>query len=139
MTQEFRLAGLLRFRRLQEDQASAALARANANRRSHAARAAAARGGLAETSSEVKSAAALAAVSAARSASRSMLLELQGLGAGLVAEADGAQRELLAAKTAAGSLEKLAERHRQAGSTAELAAEQHFLDELAAARRAGLQ
>ena len=139
MTQEFRLAGLLRFRRLQEDQAASALARANANRRSHGARAAAFKGELAGTSSEVDSAAALAAVSAARSASRSMLLELQGLGARLAAEADGAQEELLAAKSAASTLEKLAERHRQASSAAELAAEQHFLDELAAGRRTGLQ
>lgn len=139
MSNTFRLAGLLRFRKLQEDQASAGLARANANRRSHAARMSTAKDELAATTSEASSATALVAAAAARSASRSMLLEMQGLGATLAVHADAAQAELVLAKTSASTLEKLAERHQQASGYAELAAEQHFLDELAMARRTGPQ
>ncbi|MCQ9162505.1 flagellar export protein FliJ [Arthrobacter sp. STN4] len=139
MTKTFRLAALLRFRKLQEDQAAAGLARANANRRTHASRTAAAWGELAQTTAEAGSATALTAAAASRAASRSILLELQGLGTAMAAEAETAEAELVAAKTAASTLEKLAERHRQAGSRADLAAEQHFLDELATARRTGPQ
>lgn len=131
----FRLAGLLRLRKLQEDQASASLARANDKRKSHARRLAAARGELADSAEEAGSAAALAAAAAARSASHSLLLELQALAATLEAEAETAQGVLIEAKMAASSLEKLADRHQQASVSADLLAEQGFLDELALSRR----
>ncbi|MGO4384481.1 flagellar FliJ family protein [Specibacter sp. RAF43] len=139
MTKTFRLAGLLRYRKLQEDQASAGLARANDRRNSHGRRVAGARRDLAETAAEVSSAAALTAAAAARSASRSLLLELQSLATSLDAEAACAQAALVEAKTAANSLEKLAERHELASNAAELLDEQKFLDELALAQRKGLE
>ncbi len=135
MTTAFRLAGLLRLRKLQEDQASAGLARANAGRTAHARRLAGARGDLADSPAEAGSAVALAATAAARSASRSLLLELETLAATLEMEAEEAQAALIEAKTAASSLDKLSERHRQDCVSAELLAEQSFLDELALTRR----
>ncbi|PYI66859.1 flagellar export protein FliJ [Arthrobacter livingstonensis] len=139
MTKTFRLAGLLRLRKLQEDQASASLARANDNRKSHARRLASARGELADSASDAGSAAALSAAAAARAASRSLLLELRSLATTLEAEADSAQAVLLEAKTAASSLEKLEERHQLDSVSAELLAEQGFLDELALSRRKGAE
>lgn len=135
MTAAFRLAGLLRFRKLQEDQASATLARANGKRRTHAVRTAQARGELAETASQAATATALSASAAARAASRSMLHEFSGLAAALDASAHTAQADLVVAKMAASSLAKLAERHEAAAGKATLAEEQRFLDELAASKR----
>jgi flagellar FliJ protein len=135
MTKAFRLAGLLRLRKLQEDQAAAALGQANARRTAHGRRLAATRGALADSRSDPASASALAAAAASRAASRSLLLDLQALAATLESDADSAQAALLEAKTAASPLEKLAERHQDEYATAELHAEQGFLDELALSRR----
>ncbi|WP_113716442.1 hypothetical protein [Arthrobacter dokdonensis] len=135
MTNAFRLAGLFRLRRLQEDQASATLAQANARRTSHARRLATTRGTLADSAADADSASALAAAAASRAASRSLLLDLQALAATLELEAETAQAALVQAKTAASSLEKLADRHQHECDTAELHAEQGFLDELALSRR----
>lgn len=135
MTNAFRLAGLFRLRKLQEDQASATLAQANARRTSHARRLAATRGTLANSASDADSASALAAAAASRAASRSLLLELHTLAAKLETEADAAHAALVEAKTAASSLEKLAERHQHESDAAELHAEQGFLDELALSQR----
>jgi len=137
MTKAFRLGGLLRYRRLQEDQASATLARANASRRTHAQRLAAVRGELSEGDADISTVTALKAAAAARATSRSLLLELQTLGAVIEADAHSAQAALVEAKTAASSLEKLAEQHQKNREDAELLDEQKFLDELALTRRAG--
>lgn len=134
MADTFRLAGLLKFRQAQEDQAAAALARANARRREHAGRLKDARTILSESSEEASSAAALRATAAARSASRSMLADLHALSETAEAEAEAAHAELVAAKKAAASLEKLAERHLVGETEDLLREEQRFLDELAGAR-----
>ena len=137
MTKAFRLGGLLRYRRLQEDQASAGLARANATRRTHAQRMAAVRGELSDSDADVSSATALKAAAASRAASRSLLLELQTLGTVIDADAHCAQAALVEAKMAASALEKLSEKHDKDCEDAALVDEQKFLDELALTRRVG--
>lgn len=134
MDRTFRLAGLLRFRQAQEEQAAAALARANTRRKEHQDTVGSARGTLAGTPSDPGSAAALRASAAARSAARSMLLELTALSASVEEDATAAQEELIAAKKTAASLEKLAGRHEVDQHELELREEQLFLDELAVSR-----
>ncbi|MFQ4148035.1 flagellar FliJ family protein [Arthrobacter sp. LAPM80] len=134
MDRTFRLAGLLRFRQAQEDQAAAALAHANARRKERQDSVNTARGTLAGAPTDPGSAAALRASAAARSASRSMLLELTALSASADEDAAAAQRGLLAAKKTAASLEKLAGRHQLDRHQMELRDEQLFLDEHAVSR-----
>jgi len=134
MADKFRLAGLLKFRQAQEDQAAAALARANARRKEHSTRLKDARTILAESPTEPETAAAMRASAAARSASRSMLADLHAVSENAEAEAEVAQADLLAAKQAAASLEKLSERHLLDRTEELLREEQHFLDELAGSR-----
>jgi len=137
MADTFRLAGLLKFRQAQEDQAAAALAKANARRKEHAARLNEARTVLSGSAVEVESSAAMRASAAARSASRSMLADLHALSESADAEAEAAQAELVTAKKAAASLEKLAERHLVGQAEELLRDEQRFLDELAGSRGQG--
>lgn len=137
MANSFRLAGLLRFRQAQEDQAAAALARANAAHREQQRQLGRARGLLAATPSNPSSAAALRASAASRSAARSTLLELQALAAATADAAATAQQELLTAKKTAASLEKLADKHQVDSSLLLLREEQLFLDELAGTRAHG--
>lgn len=137
MATTFRLAGLLRFRQAQEDQATAALARANAAHREQQRQLGRARGLLAATPSDPSSAAALRASAASRSAARSTLLELQALATSAANVAAAAQQELLTAKKSAASLEKLADKHQLDSRQLLLRDEQLFLDELAGARASG--
>lgn len=134
MANPFRLAGLLRFRQAQEDQAAAALARANGVHREHEQRLNRARGTLAATPANASSAAALRASAAARSASRSTLLELQALTDSAAKRAAAAQEDLMAAKKSAASLEKLDDKHQADSQQLLLREEQLFLDELAGSR-----
>ncbi|MGA7204709.1 MAG: hypothetical protein WBX27_08785, partial [Specibacter sp.] len=111
MARSFRLAGLLRFRQAQEDQAAAALAQANARRREQAGRVSVVRAALDSARSDAGSSTALRASAAARASSRSMLVELTALAATAEEAAETAREDLVAAKKTAASLEKLAERH----------------------------
>lgn len=134
MDRTFRLAGLLRFRQAQEEQAAAALARANTRRKEHQDSVGAARGTLTGVPTDPGSATALRASAASRAAARSMLLELTALSASVEEEAAAAAEELIAAKKTATSLEKLAGRHEQHQHQQQLREEQLFLDELALSR-----
>lgn len=134
MGNSFRLAGLLRFRQAQEDQAAAALARANGRRKEQQEKVTRVRDTLAGVPSDPGSATALRASAAARSSARSMLLELEALTVATEEAAQAAQQELLAAKKAAASLGKLDERHEAEQQTELLREEQVFLDELAGTR-----
>lgn len=134
MANSFRLAGLLRFRQAQEDQAAVALAHANAVHKEQQRRLGRARGLLDASSTDMSSSAALRASAAARSAARSTLLELHALTASAGELAAAAQQELLTAKISAASLEKLAEKHQTDSHQLELRDEQLFLDELASSR-----
>ncbi|MEQ4520866.1 flagellar FliJ family protein [Pseudarthrobacter sp. B907] len=130
MSRQFSLAGLLRLRQIQQDQAATGLARARSRSSSVRAREASARRQLTATDEEISSSASLRAVAAARSASHSMLADLQSLAR--IAETDeaAAREEFIAARTRSVGLEKLQDRHHAEVNTAELRAEQSVLDEI---------
>lgn len=131
MSRQFSLAGLLRLRQIQQDQAATGLARARSRSSSVRARETSARRQLAATDDDIVSSASLRAVAASRSASHSMLADLQNLAR--VAETDeaAARDAFIAARTRSVGLEKLEARHLAEVSTAELRAEQSALDEIA--------
>jgi len=130
MSRQFSLAGLLRLRQIQQDQAASGLASARSRSNSVRAREASARRQLTATDEEIVSSASLRAVAAARSASHSMLADLQNLAR--IAETDEAtaREEFIAARTRSVGLEKLQARHHAEVTTAELRAEQSTLDEI---------
>ncbi|HEV7623717.1 MAG TPA: flagellar FliJ family protein [Amnibacterium sp.] len=134
----FSLAGLLRLRRLREDQAAAEVGRA----RSRASEIAAERHQLLDVLSdhghEARDVRGIAAISAARASTSTMLADLEGLRRTqeeIVARAEAAHR---AARRGTLSVEKLEERHDAESRAEELRAEQGVLDELAARTRARL-
>jgi flagellar FliJ protein len=131
MNREFSLAGLLRLRQIQQDQAATGLARARSRSSSVRAREAAARRDLAAADDPVSSSASLRAVAAARSSSHSMLADLQSLGRMAETEEADARTEFIAARTRSVGLEKLQARHHAELASADLRAEQSTLDEIA--------
>lgn len=135
MPRPFPLTGLLRLRRLQEDQAAGELAAAHKNAAAHTARQRQARLDLDGTSSEVRDSSALLAVAAARASARSMLAGLEAMSAEHRTAVDHARDEFAKAKLEAAGLEKLEGRHLEAAAAEELHAEQIVLDELASAAR----
>ncbi|MEA5457149.1 flagellar export protein FliJ [Sinomonas sp. JGH33] len=137
MNPQFPLAGLLRLRRLEQDQAAARLGAANARLRALSAREDAARAEAERISSDVDGAAALRAVAAARASSLGMLAELHALAELADAERDEALLEFGAARARTIGLEKLEARHADAVAAADLAAEQGLLDDLGSGARPG--
>lgn len=131
MTPQFPLAGLLRIRKIQQDQAASNLARATSRSRSVRVREAAARNQLIESADSVSSTASLRAVAASRAAAQGMLADLQALAEMADAEAAAAQASFTEARTRSVSLEKLEARHLAERLAAELGAEQGTLDEIA--------
>ncbi|OLT54267.1 flagellar export protein FliJ [Cellulosimicrobium sp. CUA-896] len=132
MAGRFRLAGVMRLRKLEEDQARMRLAGADADLTETLERV----GGLAayvEASPEhAGSRASLAAIAASRAASGSLFAVLEAEARLRVQEVDDARVELQRARTASLGLEKLQERHDDATAQAEGRAEQAALDEVAA-------
>ena len=92
MNRQFSLAGLLRLRQIQQDQAASGLARARSRSSSVRAREASARRQLSATDEGIDSSASLHAVAASRSASHSMLADLQNLAR--IAETDEAAAQI---------------------------------------------
>jgi flagellar FliJ protein len=135
MNRQFPLAGLLRLRRLEQDQAAAHFGAVNAQLRAASGRQDSAVAESAGSPSEVADSTALRAVAATRAASASMLVELQALTSLAEREAQRALQELGAARVRTTGLEKLEARHRAEVAASELAAEQTVLDELSSARR----
>ncbi|MET0934328.1 MAG: flagellar export protein FliJ [Mycetocola sp.] len=131
MTRSFSLAGLLRLRRIREDQAAGDLAAANAHVRENAAHAAQVRGVLGESSTDVSSSAALNAVSIARASSRSMLADLDALAALRRSTAEKSAAEFAAARSQSVRIEKLESRHNVLVAQKDLRDEQIVLDEIA--------
>ncbi|MFD1214787.1 hypothetical protein ACFQ36_22425 [Arthrobacter sp. GCM10027362] len=131
MARSFPLAGLLRLRHLQQDQAAGKLAAANARLQDNGRSILQARTLLGETVSEVSDAAALQAVAAARASSRGMLADLQALEQLRQGEAEQARLAFQQARAQAVALEKLEARHAGAAAAEELHGEQVVLDELA--------
>lgn len=129
MSAAFPLAGLLRLRKVQEDQAAGGFAAANARAQHTRARLVRTRDDLAETTSAPVDTATLHALVAARAAAQSQLADLAHTLAAEHASAAQARAELDAARSATGALEKLEERHRLEATAQELRVEQVQLDE----------
>jgi flagellar protein FliJ len=126
----FSLVGLLRLRRLQEDQAAASLATARRDVHATAAKIASVHATLASADASIATSDELFAIAATRSSSTSMLADLAQLErvqAEEVARLEDAHRD---ARRAARSIEKLETRHGLAVQAEELRAEQRVLDEL---------
>jgi flagellar FliJ protein len=131
----FSLAGLLRLRRLREGQAAGDVGRA----RSRASEIAAQRhqliGALSDHGHEARDVRGIAAISAARASTSTMLADLEALHAAqaeVVARAEEAYR---AARRDTLSVEKLEERHDAESRAEDLRAEQRAIDELAGRTR----
>ncbi|MCG2621634.1 flagellar FliJ family protein [Arthrobacter sp. I2-34] len=131
MARSFPLAGLLRLRHLQQDQAASQLAAANARLRDSGKSLVQARTLLGESTAEVSDPATLQAVSAARASSRSMLAELQAAETLCRTEAEEAQLAFQQARAQAIGLEKLQGQHALSMAAEELRGEQVVLDEIA--------
>lgn len=131
MTRTFSLAGLLRLRKIREDQAAGDLAVANGDLRTTRAQSSQVRDELGETRTAVTNTAALNAVHTARASARSMLGELDALLALRQATADEAAVEFAAARSQSVRIEKLEARHSAIEVEADLRQEQGVLDEIA--------
>lgn len=131
----FRLGGLLRLRKLEEEQAAAELARANERREAAERRARRAQEDLAGSALPM---AADELTFRAAVAGRASLMGLLAESAASVAlahgHADVAHRQWTGARTAVRTLDKLAERHDAAVAAEEAAEEQRVLDETATQR-----
>ena len=131
MARTFSLAGLLRLRHAQQDQAAGRLAEANDRLRDAADRRLAAKRTLDDGPAQVTDAAMLSAIAASRASSRAMLAELDAVAARRRAEADEAQTAFGAARRAAIGLEKLEAAHAVEAAAEDLRTEQAALDEIA--------
>ena len=131
MARMFPLAGLLRLRQIQEEQAASDLAVANARAREISSRQSRAREALGTSSAEVASSTVLYAVAAARASSRSMLAELDSLHCEHQPILDEANEAFTGARARSVGLEKLAGRHHRKQTEEELHAEQAAIDEMA--------
>lgn len=132
MMRPYRLAGLLRLRKLEEDQAAADLAVANAARRAALARQADSDGQLANHDFDpTTQLSAWRSAVAIRASLRSLAVE--SAGAAALASTEVNQREMAwaDARRRAVPLEKLAERHDEAEKVEDLRLEQIALDEIA--------
>jgi flagellar export protein FliJ len=136
MPRDFSLAGLLRLRRLREDEAAGNLLRA----RSRASELAAQRSHVRDAllPEEATSVESVHAISAARASTSSMLADLRNLELEQAAEVERARVAHAAARQDTLALEKLEKRHAEAAAAAELHAEQAALDEVAGRARPGL-
>ncbi len=131
----FGLAGLLRLRTMEEDQAGARLSAANARSQVLRSRTGALRGQLADTPAAVNSAAALRYAAISRASMSSMLADLQTLEAVQDQETQAAREAFGVARARTAGLEKLEARHSREVIAADLAAEQIALDEIASGAR----
>lgn len=129
MSAPFSLAGLLRLRKVQEDQAAGEYAVATARIRRTSTRVRHVRDELAAATSAPVSAATLHALAAARAAAQSQLADLSHVLAADELSAVRALDGLNSARRAVSALEKLEHRHRVESVTEELRREQIGLDE----------
>jgi flagellar protein FliJ len=131
MSRAFPLAGLLRLRHAQQDEAGSTLASANARLADATARRARTAAVLAGEPVQVTDAATLFAVSAARASTRGMLAELDAMAASRRDEVERAQAAYNAARTRSIGLEKLEVKHTESVLAEDARAEQLVLDEVA--------
>jgi flagellar FliJ protein len=133
MARTFALAGLLGLRRLEENQAAAALSEANGRTGAIRARKGIALRDLDGSPSSVADADMLRLAAFARASARSMLSDLAALSALAEADTAQAQEDLQAARARTIGLEKLEEKHIAAVVAMDLRTEQIVLDEIASA------
>ncbi len=131
MTDSFPLAGLLRLRKLQEDQAAAALSSARGRADEVRRRGSRLREALEAERSAPSSVDNIVAIAAARSSTSSMLLELEALGRSTADEEARALADHQESRRRALTLEKLEAGHEAARAAERGAEEQRALDELA--------
>lgn len=131
MSKQFSLAGLLRLRHLQQDEAAGQLASANARLDSTSVQRNRARAALGATRTEATSTESLYAMAAGRASMRSMLADLDSMIYQQQDEANQADDAFKLARAKAIALEKLEAKHVEAVAAEELRAEQAVLDELA--------
>lgn len=132
MTNPFRLAGLLRLRKLQEENVRAELARTRATELRRRQAEQRVRNVLGESAVDATSAETVQSIAAARASSSSMLGELDALLAQDVVATAEAEAAHAAARARTVQIEKLEERHVARERAAGLRAEQLVLDEAAA-------
>ncbi|MFC0680693.1 hypothetical protein ACFFGH_22915 [Lysobacter korlensis] len=137
----FPLAGLLRLRKLQEDQAAAALSATRARAEQVRQRNRRLRETLVASGLEASSVEHIVAIAAARASTSSMLSELEALGRSTADEESRALADHQESRRRALTLEKLEAGHQAAQVQEQSIEEQRALDELAvrgwAASRAG--
>ncbi|TFC93854.1 MULTISPECIES: hypothetical protein [Cryobacterium] len=133
MPRTFALAGLLRLRHLQQDQAAGDLAQANAVAQANAARRAGARATLHQMPSAANGADMLSTIAAARASARSMLADMEALGRNYQVAVGEAQVAFDATRADSVRLEKLEDRHGALVAAEDLHREQTVLDEIAGA------
>lgn len=131
MSKQFSLAGLLRLRHLQQDEAAGQLASANARLDGTSVQRNRARAALGATRADATSTESLYAMAAGRASMRSMLADLDSMIYQQQGEADEADEVFKLARAQAIALEKLEAKHLEAVTVEELRAEQAVLDELA--------
>jgi flagellar FliJ protein len=131
MARAFSLAGLLRLRHLQQEQAEARLSGAHAILRENAERRSRTRAALGATPIDAFDVSTLDAIAAARASSRSMVADLDALRQTQQADVDAARAAYEEARARSIGLEKLQTRHAVAVANEELHAEQAVIDEIA--------
>ncbi len=131
MARTFPLAGLLRLRQLQQERAAGELAAANARDKDARRARSEAYAALEASAVDAVDASTLHAIAAARASSRSMLADLEALGARRTAEVEAARNEFSAARARSVGLEKLEGKYAEAEAAEDLRTEQTILDELA--------
>ncbi|TFC87164.1 flagellar export protein FliJ [Cryobacterium sinapicolor] len=131
MKRTFALAGLLRLRHLQQDQAAGDLAQANATAQANTARRAAARSTLDRTPTLASGADTLAAIAFARASAHSMLADMEALGRNYQVAVGEAQVAFDTTRADSVRLEKLEGRHGALVTADDLHREQTILDEIA--------
>lgn len=131
----FRLAGLQRLRKAQEDEAAAELARSTAARRREQEKAARALDGLAGSELSDETVLAWRASVAARAAHSAALVLAEAGAQVAAAQERQASAAWSAARQRSKTLEKLAERHAVEQAVEQGRAEQRTLDEVASRRR----
>ena len=131
----FPLAGLLRLRRLQEEDAASQLAAANSRVRDNLVVQARARRTLEGVTSEPTDIATMRSIAAARASSSAMLADLRAVAVQYRHTAGEAESGYHAARSKTAGIEKLDGRHTAATEADDLRVEQNALDEIASMAR----
>lgn len=135
MSKGFSLAGLLRFRTLQQELAAGELSSARARLGENSDGQERARAALGASSTDVTSTSVLYALAAGRASLRSTLSDLTALEGQLKDDTDAAAAAFARARAQTIGLEKLEQKHNARVAAEELKAEQNVLDELTSAVR----